>query len=451
MLILAKLRSDDAALALALREQFLATGRDEALRLIVQSVEHSGGWATALPYAVDGLLLTPHEPRMANALLLLLQQARQPELLEGVLKHLKATNLHPYLQEMYGAALKQMRGDMPGALAGLKRFASMHPPRPDIQMVTRPIALIIRAEVLDKMGKYQDAYGAYVEMNNLDHGAKIKLESFAKGVVLHAHVKTTPLPPDPGAANHFDMLGFPRSGTTLLENALAAHPDVETFEEVPSMTAVRRYMNATLRPSDTPEEAAATFVEARRRYYLELELVRRKTGATVFVDKMPIRSAEALFMTKLFPDKRYIFSIRHPFDVVLSCFKQYFAPNFAMEHFRRFDTTVKMYDFALSQWFETFGMDDPRVHYVRYDALVTDFEPTIGGTLQFLGVPWNDSVLSFASAAAKRSARTPSYQKVRQGLSIGVQSSWRNYGFLFESEAAKPLYNWAEFFGYPTK
>jgi hypothetical protein len=46
--------------------------------------------------------------------------------------------------------------------------------------------------------------------------------------------------------------------------------------------------------------------------------------------------------------------------------------------------------------------------------------------------------------------KTPSYRKVRQGLSIGVQSSWRNYGFLFQSAEAKPLHRWAEFFGYPT-
>jgi hypothetical protein len=60
-------------------------------------------------------------------------------------------------------------------------------------------------------------------------------------------------------------------------------------------------------------------------------------------------------------------------------------------------------------------------------------------------------VLGFAKAAESRSTRTPSYQKVRQGLTIGVQTQWRNYGFLFQSPEAKPLFKWAEFFGYPTK
>ncbi|RYE11317.1 MAG: sulfotransferase [Hyphomicrobiales bacterium] len=451
LLLSAKSRSDDAAQAVAYREQFLATGRTGLLRHIVQAIEHSDGWATALPYAVDGLLLAPHDPMMANALLLLLQQARQADQLDSAIEHLSRSDLHPYLQGLYRAALLQLRGDPSGALAALRKFSTLKPPRPDMLKAATPIALIIRAECLDKLGRYEEAYGAYVELNQVDQGARIKLESFGAAVVQHANVTLAPMAADPRAGNHFDMLGFPRSGTTLLENALAAHPAIETFEERPSMTAVRRYLNTHLRDDSSPEETSALFLEARERYYLELDIARRKKGASVFVDKLPIRSAEAKILIKLFPEKRYVFSIRHPFDVVLSCFKQHFAPNFAMEHFRRMDTAARLYDFALEQWFDTFSMDDERVHYVRYDALVTDFEATIGSTLSFLGLEWDDDVLNFASAADARSARTPSYQKVRQGLSIGVQSSWRNYGFLFESEAARPLYKWAEFFGYPTK
>ena len=153
-------------------------------------------------------------------------------------------------------------------------------------------------------------------------------------------------------------------------------------------------------------------------------------------------------MSKLFPEKRYVFSIRHPYDVVLSCFKQQFVRNIAMEHFRTFETAAKLYDFTMTQWFAVHGFDDPRVHYVRYDDLVTDFEPTLRGALHFLGVGWDPAVLDFARAAEQRSARTPSYQKVRQGLSIGVQTSWRNYRFLFNSDAARPLRKWVGHFGY---
>jgi hypothetical protein len=121
-----------------------------------------------------------------------------------------------------------------------------------------------------------------------------------------------------------------------------------------------------------------------------------------------------------------------------------------MEHFRSFDSAVKLYDFTMKQWFGVHGMDDSRIHYLRYDDLVTAFEPSMRGVLEFLGVPWDAQVLDFAARANARSTQTPSYQKVRQGLTIGVQSQWRNYGFLFQSDAAKPLHQWAAFFGYPT-
>jgi hypothetical protein len=104
----------------------------------------------------------------------------------------------------------------------------------------------------------------------------------------------------------------------------------------------------------------------------------------------------------------------------------------------------------MSQWFSVFGLNDSRVEYVRYDKLVEQFEPTLRTTLKFLGAEWHDAVQSFAKAAEERLNRTPSYQKVRQGLSIGVQTYWRNYKFVFDSPDAKPLHKWAEFFGYPT-
>jgi hypothetical protein len=105
----------------------------------------------------------------------------------------------------------------------------------------------------------------------------------------------------------------------------------------------------------------------------------------------------------------------------------------------------------MSEWFAHHTLDDANVCYVRYDELVTNFEPVTRRVLDFLGVEWNESVRDLSAAADNRPAKPPSYQKVRQGLSIGVQTQRQNYGFAFQSEAAKPLRKWAEFFGYPVE
>ena len=237
----------------------------------------------------------------------------------------------------------------------------------------------------------------------------------------------------------------------MLENVLAAHPAIETFEETSALVVAIDRIERVLLAKRPLEAAEETFRAARARYYEELAALRRKPDASVLVDKMPIRTTDTSLITRLFPEWRYVFSIRHPFDVVLSCFKQRFTPNPAMENFRSIEGSVRLYDFAMTEWFKQHTMDDTNVHYVRYDELVTDFERVTAGTLSFLGVPWNDDVRDFAKAAEGRAVKTPSYQKVRQGLTIGVQTAWRNYDFLFQAPVAKPLHKWAEFFGYPTK
>ena len=446
----AELACDDLAAVEAQRYRFLATGRFEALVTMVTKDEQAVGWRPALALATKVFILSPHDPIAANLVLHLLYEARQDEMLSAVVELLKENTLHPYLALAYTAALRLMRGNPAGSLKALEQLNAMRPPRPDVFARVRPLALQLNAEALEKLGHYRRAYDAYVALNRLDQGEPNDPRAFGE-IVLAAAARDVPVLPSDAQTNHVVMTGFPRSGTTLLENALAAHPRVETFEEIPANASMELYLARALPTADDHDERVRVYLRARERYYDEAKRRRRKLGAEVFVDKLPMRSAEAAFMAKLFPEKRYIFSIRHPFDVVLSCFKQRFGHNIAMEHFRSFETAVKLYDFTMQQWFGVHGLDDPRVHYVRYDTLVTEFEATSRAVLEFLGQPWDDNVLGFAQLAEARGARTPSYQKVRKGLGIGVQTAWRNYRFLFQSDAAMPLYHWARFFSYPTE
>lgn len=443
----AELAVDDASLAEALEARFLGSGDLTALPALIDAHERRGGWKAALPVAVDLMVLSPHDSLAAMTLLNLLWNARQTELLDAVIAALESNRLHPSIATLFASASMLARGNPGGCLKALGRLTGAGAVRPDVAGRMRQLALSLTAEALEKLADYRKAYDAYVGLKKADQGKAIDLDEFPRTALAAAALKVPALPPD-ARREAYIMTGFPRSGTTLLENALAAHPHVETFEEIPSWTSMQLFLDLELPKGVDP---STLYLSARERYYAEIDRWRKKKEARVLVDKMPILSASAGFMSKLFPEKRYIFSIRHPFDVALSCFKQQFSRNIAMEHFRTLAGAAKLYDFAMTQWFGAYSMDDERVHYLRYHDLVTDFEPSMRGALAFLGVDWDDSVLGFAERAEERSARTPSYQKVRQGLSIGVQSQWRNYGFLFQSAEAKPLYRWAEFFGYETK
>ena len=303
----------------------------------------------------------------------------------------------------------------------------------------------LRAQASEALGNYQEAYRQYVGMNQINRAPDIDPEWLIQSVASTEARDIGPLPPDPHT-DDFMMLGFPRSGTTLLENALAAHPKIETLEEIPAFNPVVAFVNST----DPSEDPASVGLAARRLYYERVAQDRFKHDASIVVDKMPVRSVYANLLKKLFPEKRYIFSVRDPRDVVLSCFKQDFLPNPSMEHFRTFAGACRLYDFAMSRWFAHFTLDDHDVCYVRYERLVTDFESELRRTLDFLGAEWDPAVLTFAESAGRRAATTPSYQKVRQGLSLGVQSSWRNYKFLFDGRDARPLDKWIGFFGIRT-
>ena len=135
---------------------------------------------------------------------------------------------------------------------------------------------------------------------------------------------------------------------------------------------------------------------------------------------------------------------------MLSCFKQAFARNVAMDNFLNFADACRAYDFTMGQWFGTFSFDSPDVCYVRYDRLVLDFKAEVTRVLAFLGADWHEEILHFAERAEHARSRRRATPRCAAASPIGVQTAWRNYAFLFKRQEARPLDRWAKLFGYET-
>lgn len=424
------------------REIFLATGLVEHLHDARATSELIGGWRAAIKWAVLTVLVQPADPRGAYMLLNHLLEANQIDRVDTVCQGFARAGVYPLECSIFGAFVATARGEPKRAIKLLEPVLSR-----EIGNNLRSTALRARASAFEALGQFRPAYNSFAQMNEVGLAPNAARVDIAKHYLDRAAYHIGDLEPDDRRSSHFMMVGFPRSGTTLLENALAAHPQIETFEEVPSFSRAVSFIDQHVKPGHPIPQSVS--LEARRRYYEELDRRRTKTGARLFVDKLPLNTAAIKFLESLLPGKRYVFSIRHPFDVVLSCFKQHFGRNLAMDNFRRFADACRLYDFAMTQWFDVFGLQESeRVAYVRYEELVNDFETTVTRVLRFVGADWSDEVLHFAEQADRRSARTPSYQKVRSGLTIGVQSSWQNYAFLFEGKDAAPLQRWVSHFGY---
>ncbi len=257
-------------------------------------------------------------------------------------------------------------------------------------------------------------------------------------------------PPEETARAPIFLVGFPRSGTTLLDQVLDSHPALATIEEQPFTEALVAEVAAL--PGGYPAALAQldqAKITALRQRYLSL----RNQHAPVapggrIIDKLPLNLEKAGLLARLFPEARFILALRHPLDACLSCFMQDFQLNPAMAQFFTLDDSAKFYAAMMGLWQQYRTVLPLRVHAIAYERVVEDFENEIRCLLNFLEVKWDDSVRDFHQhARARGPIDTPSYQQVSQPLYQRSVGRWRHYRHHFES-ATPPLQPALKTFGY---
>lgn len=435
----AQVQGKDTECAKLARALFLAEGKFEWLGKAQKYQEAVGGWRLAIGSLVEAIMSLPSDPVGPFMLLDMLANANEYELVEHVISVFQEAGVYAMECAVFSAKSEIRKGLYRQALKSL--------PRNERSISSEALLMAhweTSAQAHRGMKQFREALQCYNKKNEVGIPKNIRAEGFYEGVLARAALKIEGVGADPQSAKYSMMVGFPRSGTTLLENALSSHPAIETFEEIPAFARMERYIHRLGRRSVSAEDV----VQGREVYYKTIERFHKKTGTAAFVDKMPITSAHAVFLHKLLPEQKYIFSIRHPYDVVLSCLFQSFNPNITMENFRTFGASCRLYDFTMSQWFSVFSLNHRQVQYVRYETLVNEFEDTMAGTCQFLGVDWDPMILQFAENAQFRPMRTPSYPQVRAGISIGVQSYWKDFDFMFTRKEAECLKKWVKHFDY---
>lgn len=244
------------------------------------------------------------------------------------------------------------------------------------------------------------------------------------------------------------LVGFPRSGTTLLEQVIGTHPDCATLEERPPIRRALRQLDAE--PGGYPAALATLSVAAReaiRANYVALVEQAGGGGRALVLDKFPLKSADLAAMVRLFPEAHFVFAERDPRDVVLSCWMNGFRLNHEMACFTDLTETVTAYDAVLTLWHDAERALAPPVHRVRYERVVDDLEGEARALLGFLGLAWNAAVLDPASRARGRDIRTPSYAAVRGALHTRARERWRNHLVLLGPELPR-IEPWVVTLGY---
>ena len=246
------------------------------------------------------------------------------------------------------------------------------------------------------------------------------------------------------------IVGFPRSGTTLLEQTLDAHASIASMDETRFVhdTIDRMIGDGIAYPASLASLAHAKLDELRNHYWkLVNRRIRLKPGQRL-LDKNPLNLLALPAIRRLFPNSRILLAVRHPCDVVLSCYMQHFrAPEF-MRLCRDLPSLAAGYRRAFDFWHREAAILQPAVREVRYEAMVTGFEPEVRAIAAFLGLAWSDAMLLPGEHARDKGfISTPSYTQVVQPVHARSVGRWKAYERHF-GEAIAQLQPYLDRWGY---
>ena len=292
--------------------------------------------------------------------------------------------------------------------------------------------LRLKAKIHEAAGDFDAAFDAATAMNDAvpDRARWLSRGASARAAIRLLQNFTTAEwasrfpPPDPGERpSPAFIVGFPRSGTTLLDTFLMGHRDATVLEEEPMLEAAKAIVGELIQ---LPEVDAATITRARKAYFEALDQRISFNEHSLVIDKMPFNMLGAGLIYRLFPDARIIFAQRHPCDVVLSGFMQSFRLNDGMASFLDLEGAADLYDASMSVWSATRAHLPLMVHDLVYEDLVDDPATTLRNVVEFLGLEWDDDLLDHvATAKARGTIITPSYDQVIQPISRKAVGRWR--------------------------
>ncbi len=324
------------------------------------------------------------------------------------------------------------------------------------------MALGFAADALDRRGRYKDAFHLCSEVNarrRRIHAPRFTnrraIDDVNKLIGLIEHCEFSP-PDKPivetsaGAAGHVFLLGFVRSGTTLLETILASHPSVMASDERDFLAVAA---NELLHGDDGLQRLAALDADGiarlRSDYWRAVSGVGLSVAGKIFVDKVPMNSLRLPLIARIFPDAKILLAIRDPRDVVLSAFRRRFNMYPASFEFLQLDDCARFYA-AVMRLVGAMRVKAPflKVCEIRYEDIISEFDRAISAACDFIGIQCAESMRHFQNASGVIDRRSQSAAQVRHGLYNGATEHWRRY--VAQIAPVVPiLAPWIQRFGYP--
>jgi len=302
--------------------------------------------------------------------------------------------------------------------------------------------------VLDKLREYDQAYEALVTYNGIMAQTPLarridwtisfnEIQKFKAitGQLVKPSWSGDDFADSPFRAPAF-LVGFPRSGTTLTEQILAAHRGVVTGDEQPFVTATGERAGQILKchPMDALDRFEVDLVRRLRECYWERASAEFDTdlSSKILLDKLPLNIVHLVLINMVFPDSKIIVALRDPRDACLSGFMQNFTPNPSMIHFLTLEGAAKFYAAVMDYYLFMRDKLTLDMIEIRYEETVSDLETQAKKLLSHLNLDWDPGVLSFHEKAKERFISTPSFEAVTKPVHRGAVGRWKNYRKAFE-------------------
>ena len=321
---------------------------------------------------------------------------------------------------------------------------------------------ILKNEVLaksyDNIGEYEKSFNYFVEANNSIYQIyknKYKKENYINliknRINFYSKFHLKKLETKFSKKNDpIFLIGFPRSGTTLLDTILRTHSSIEVIEEKPivqefidilRIKTKNKLLNLEKINKNDYNEIRNVYFKKRNEY---INFDKNK----IYVDKLPLNLIFIGEIHKFFPNAKFIFALRNPNDVILSCFMQQFTPNDAMMNFTNLDDASKFYDLSMSLYKRYYALFKSNIYEIKYEEVVRDFDNSIRKLLKFLNLEWEEGVKKFYETAYKRGIiSTPSFNQVNKPIYNKSINRWKNYENKFKNIKPK-LSKWLDEFKY---
>jgi len=328
------------------------------------------------------------------------------------------------------------------ALADLKRFTRDDPHLQAMEKIvgrTRGVQdqqrLFLHyalGKAYDDIGDYDKAFahftaGAKVRRAQL-HSKNVRREELFNRVAAvfdKAFFATAPIVPGSATVPIF-IVGMPRSGSTLIEQILASHPQVAAMGEAKTFDLAMRALRGAFPdlppfPDSVKEMENEHYAYFAREYFCLID--RKQANSPIVVDKLLSNFANIGFIWKAFPNAKVVHAFRDPMDTCFSCYTKLFRDNVGYAdlreiagHYKQYRTLMAHWDAVLPQGFK---------HNVAYEDLVRAFEPRVRALVRFCGLEWDDRCLSFHEK--KRPNKSASAAQVRRPLYTSALGRWRRY------------------------